>query len=225
MSAKLTVIPPYQKFIEMQPGYKGLIIDEKIPLESYIEAVRVYGALAADSLWALGDLFVFGERVFGEQSAQAIEDMKYSEKTMKDATWVCSVFPSSRRHKELTFNHHKIVAGLDLEDREALLSEAEKKSLTTRQLTDLKKEKFPKPKKASSKKKKDKASDEPPAPKEEKAVRVTHGEFLEALNVAISFLEQQDKKVTFTKETTVIFQEKLKVLRRNARRLNLMGSN
>lgn len=194
----------YHKYIRNVIGGKGLEIDDKMPIEAFQEAVCVYGSIAADGLWALGDLFVFGERVYGEEYAQAIEAIKYSEKTVKDASWVASEFPPSRRHNALTFNHHKIVAGLQLNDREALLDQAEKEELSTRELTDLKKKKFPKVAKEGSKPKKDKPrSDE----------RLTDAEALNRADDALAFLAHSEKEAhikTWPKDKIERWEPRLK---------------
>jgi hypothetical protein len=226
--SKLTAVRPYTDFVQLLPGNKGLSIDEKCTFDAFEEAVRTYGSMAADGLWALGDLFIFGERKFGEQYAQALEPLKYSEKTIGNAMWVCSEFPPSRRHKALTFNHHMAVAALEPDSREAILSEAEKKDLTVKEVTLLKKERHPSARKTKPKKVQDtpQSSAEPPTSDEKpKAERITLPEALTHLDMAISFFEQQDPKVKFLPEFTEQLTVRLNAFRRQARRYGFYGGN
>jgi hypothetical protein len=224
--SKLTIVRPYTDYIQLLPGNKGLSIDPKTPFESYQEAVRSYGAVIADGLWALGDLFIFGERTYAEKFAQAIEPLQYTEKTVSNATWVCNEFPPSRRHAKLTFNHHMAVAALEPGDREAILNQAEKEELTVKEVTEIKKAKFPKQKKAGkTKAKKEGSDDAPPAPKEEKTDIVTLADALEHADYLISFFEQQDPKVKFTPQFRQDLGARLNVVRRQARRFGYFGGN
>lgn len=228
--SKLTKIGEWTDYVTFVPGNKGLAIDEKMPMEAWTSAVEAIGAVAADSLWALGDLFTFGERVYGEEYAQVFDEMKYSEKTVKDSTWVCGVFPASRRHKALTFNHHKIVAGLEPKDREILLAQAEKAQMSTRELTELKKQAFPSTKKPGKAKKKAETASEggddaETLPEATPAPKMTLPDGLAALNLAVSFFEQQDPKVKFTPEFTKQLGDALNALRRQARRYGYFGGN
>lgn len=229
--SKLTVIKPYGDYIEVVKGGKGLNIDEGMPFEAFVEAVHVYGSIAADGLWALGDLFVFGERVYGESWAQAIEGMKYEEKTVANAAWVCNTFPPSRRHKELTFSHHHAVAGIqDIGIREEILNRAEKDELTVKQVTELKKEKCPKPpRKTKPKKDAPQSSEDAPetteveeAPQYTSPREITEEEGLQALDEAIIWLTQL-KESGLPDGLSDVLGERLNGIRRNARALGYFG--
>lgn len=216
--SKMTIIKPFQDFIKPLPGNKGLEIDENTPFEAYEEGVRFYGNIITDGLWALGDLFIFGERKYGEEWAQALEPLKYTEKTIKNASWVCNTFPYSRRHKALTFNHHAVVAALEPSQAESVLSEAEEKSLTVKETTDLKKSKFPSTRKTKVKK------DKTDKPKKAKGVLMSLSEGIEAIDLVISFMEQQDKS-TASADFHEKVGERLNNLRRIVRRLGFFGGN
>lgn len=218
--SKLTIIQPYTDFVQILPGGKGLSIDDKMPFECYEQAIAAFTGAVVDGLWLLGDLFAFGPRVYGEAYAQAIDDTKYSEKTVSISSWVCSTFPPSRRHKSLTFNHHKIVAGLEPDDREKLLFEAEKDNMSTRELGRIKKERFP-----STRGIKKKPEEENNRMQENKAERVTQTELHVALDVAVSFFEQCDPKVAFLEGFSQKTNSKLLSLKKNARRLGFLRGN
>lgn len=232
MSGKITKIKDWREYVTFAANHKGIIIDDSMPIEAYCEAAADIGGMVADGLWALGDLFTWGERVLGESYAQPIDMLKYSEKTVKDATWVSGIFPPSRRHAALTFNHHKIVAGLEPKDREELLHQSEINEWSTRELTEEKKKKFPSTKKPGKAKKKADAPAEGEASEEsaktlpeEKAVKVTQEEAIEHLDLSIAFFEALDPKTTFLPETHAKFAARFKALRRHARRHGMLGTN
>lgn len=216
--SKTSIVRPYTDFIQMLPGNKGLSIDENCPFDAYEEAVRVHSAIIADGLWALGDLFIFGERKWGEKYSQVLDGTKYTEKTLKNATWVCSQFPPSRRHKALTFNHHMAVAALEPADREAILTEAETKDLTVKEVTEIKKAKFPK----KAKTKKEGVAE---VPEESKGERIGMEEAMDHSNKLISWLEQQDSKIKFLPEAFDRWEIQFRSIKKNARRMGWLGGN
>jgi hypothetical protein len=233
---QLTKIKPYAEYISILPSGKGLSIEENMPFEAWNEAIKVYGSIVADGLWFLGDLFQFGERVYGEEYAQAIESLKYSEKTKANAMWVCSVFPPSRRHKQLTFNHHAVVASVAAKDKGAaddILREAEEKELTVRQVTEIKKERYPKtPKEKKSSKGSKKSEDAPETTEIEEAAQaneapqISSEQALEAQKTLIGYLDICGKAGTravsaFGSE----FQENMVTLRRLGRKVGFWGGN
>lgn len=221
----------YSDYVALLPGNKGLAIAEDTPFAMYEEAVRAYGAIVADGLWALGDLFIFGERKYGERFSQTLDSLKYSEKTLKNATWVCSEFPPSRRHKLLSFNHHQAVASLNPEEREAILVEAESQELSVRDLTALKKSRHPSTRKPSKKKAEadqkvpESSAEAPTVPAKEEAHKITLPEALTLLDQVVSFFEQQDPKIKFTPEYAEDMKKRLNGVRKQARRYGFLGGN
>lgn len=219
----LTKIKHFSDYIEMLPGGRGLAIDDKMPQEAFEDAFVAYSGAVVDGLWLLGDLLTWGERVLGESYAQVLDKVRYAPKTIKDASWVSTIFPPSRRHKLLTFNHHKIVAGLEPKDREELLHEAETEELSTRELSDLKKKRFPSTK-APRKKKASAESQGTPAIAQ-KATKVTLEECLGYLDLTIAYFEALEPKVKFLVDTKQKLDNRLRVLRKLGRKHDLCGGN
>jgi hypothetical protein len=74
--------------------------------------------------WGLGDAINFGERVYGEKYAQAIDATRLSESTLQGYAYVARRIPRSRRRSDLSFSHHAEVASLAPQDRERWLLRA-----------------------------------------------------------------------------------------------------
>lgn len=79
------------------------------------------------SPWALGDWYLAGERLYGEEAAQAVSDLGLDIHTLQNAAWVCSRFLPERRRPLLSHAHHGEVASFlpDLADGWLKLAEEE----------------------------------------------------------------------------------------------------
>lgn len=84
--------------------------DPSIPFEVYEHIGNIFGRWRDMSSWALGDWLLFGEGVYGERYAQAVEATRRSKATLQDYARVALLIPRSRRRVELTFHHHRLVA-------------------------------------------------------------------------------------------------------------------
>lgn len=80
--------------------------------------------------WKLGDLWLFGERIYGERASQVIDVRRVSRRRVQTFAWVCRKFSGRRRtwrRKGLSFYHHEAVASLvDDPDAPELTAEAKK---------------------------------------------------------------------------------------------------
>ncbi len=80
--------------------------------------------------WKLGDLWNFGERVYGERASQVIDVRRVSRRRVSTFAWVCRKFSGRRRRWRrpgLSFYHHEAVASLvDDPDAPELTKEAQK---------------------------------------------------------------------------------------------------
>lgn len=89
-------------------------------------------------MFSLGDALAFGERQFGEEFAQAIEDTRralgITAKTASNAAYVAAKVESSRRRENLTLSHHEAVASLDAAGQDATLALAEREKMTVAEL-------------------------------------------------------------------------------------------
>lgn len=82
--------------------------------------------------WWIGDWLNYGERRYGEVYAQALDATGLDYQTLRDVKWVCSTYPVSRRHDNLSFKHHREAAALPPAQADALLARAEAEGLSTR---------------------------------------------------------------------------------------------
>jgi hypothetical protein len=98
-------------------------------------------------MFLLGDALTFGEAAYGEEFAQAIDltrkVLQLSEKTIKNASWICSSIDPSLRRETLTFSHHEVVAPLEPEEQSEFLDQAESENLTVSALRKIIKERHP----------------------------------------------------------------------------------
>jgi hypothetical protein len=113
---------------------------------AFAEYERVLWALAGArnmTAWGLGDAINFGERVYGEMYAQAVDATKLSESTLQGYAYVARRIPRSRRRPGLSFSHHAEVASLAPQERERWLDRAEAEKLSVAVLRELKHRKLP----------------------------------------------------------------------------------
>lgn len=92
--------------------------------------------LSNASMWAIGDAILYGEdrADWGEMYAQAVSLTQRSYSSLANAASVCRKFGLSRRRSGLSFTHHAEVAALNVEQQEALLTEAERQGWSAREL-------------------------------------------------------------------------------------------
>jgi hypothetical protein len=77
-------------------------------------------------MWKLGEWWVYGEINYGEKTSMTKSDDwdGPSYQTCADAGWVFKKLQFSRRHENLSWSHHREVAGLDEEDADRFLNDA-----------------------------------------------------------------------------------------------------
>lgn len=84
-------------------------------------------------MWWIGDWLRYGERRWGEMYAQAVEETGKAYDTVRAAKWVAEQFSDDdgspdfvRRRTNLSWAHHREVAGLSREEQDELLDDAER---------------------------------------------------------------------------------------------------
>jgi len=86
--------------------------------------------------WFLGDWMLYGEKRFGEDAYQAVnERLGIHPETRKRVTWVCSRVAPERRRSGLRFSIHERVAALEPGEQNYYLDLAEEQSLSVSELT------------------------------------------------------------------------------------------
>lgn len=95
--------------------------------------------------WWVGDWLIIGEALFGEESAQAVDDRssRYDlarritgkdQGRLQNIRSVCNRVPKATRRPELDFTHHEKVAALDPDDQVRWLQRAVDETLNTSEL-------------------------------------------------------------------------------------------
>lgn len=129
--ARPRVLAPDLKHGPFSHGASGLKVDGTPTFEEWYEAVGTTKSLAVYGLWFYGDLMAYGQHHFGEDYAQALDASDYSDNALALAEWVARKFPPERRHPELTFSHHKLVAALPPKEADRILTLAADQGLST----------------------------------------------------------------------------------------------
>lgn len=112
----------------------ALILTEELTWEAYESLATYFGKLGDSTNWWLGDLLIYGERIFGEEAAQAVEASGRSPQTLQQACRVAMRISPGRRRRELSWSHHRTVAPLEPEEQDAWLERAVDQRWTRREL-------------------------------------------------------------------------------------------
>lgn len=92
--------------------------------DAWERAGQLLGQIGRASSWWAGDWLTYGERHFGEQYAQGVSVLGYSNNTIRNWQWVCERVPINRRVSALGFAHHQAVAALEPDEQDAMLADA-----------------------------------------------------------------------------------------------------
>src|SRR5215471_18512107 len=104
----------------------GLLLPANLPFEKWQSVLERLQGMEFSVMWWLGDCLRYGERAYGEKYAQALDATDYAYQTIADAKWVAGRFEISRRRENLTWSHHREVAGIeDDAEQDAFLDAAE----------------------------------------------------------------------------------------------------
>lgn len=113
----------------------GLELPPAITFDEWQAAGRELWYRASRCMFLLGDWLILGEERFGEKYAQALEGTGYALKTLQNAAYVCKkVDPTIRRPGELSFGHHKAIAGLPPDEQFSMIQRAIDEDMTVREL-------------------------------------------------------------------------------------------
>jgi hypothetical protein len=99
----------------------GLAVEGEPDRPEWEECGRRLRALEKGLQWCIGDWLRYGENRSWNDIGMAAIIVGVEKQTVKNATWVASVFDSSRRRDELSFSHHAEVAPLPVEQQDELL--------------------------------------------------------------------------------------------------------
>ncbi len=92
--------------------------------------------VAHDSLpWLLGDCLNAGKAAFGEDYSQALPDTRKAQETYRVYKWVAEKVPVVTRVTELSWSHHRAVAGLEPPEQARWLARAQTEGMSLKALT------------------------------------------------------------------------------------------
>lgn len=145
---KFDIIQPdlFKDYIRRDEDF-SIVFSEETPFEIWEPYTRGILEAGRRSMRDAGECLIFGERKYGEKYAQVIDAMRYSPKTLQNATWVVSHVKTW--FEKLSFAHHEVVAALPHKAQNDLLTIAEDEGLTVSKLKKVKNEKYPDKKRPS----------------------------------------------------------------------------
>jgi hypothetical protein len=112
---------------------QGAIIQSDVTLPEFLEGFKKCEILSNASLWALGDLLLYGESrgEWGEMYTQAIEVTQKSYSTMSQAVRLSKAYPLHERVVDVSWSHHReALAVKDPEERREALVRAGQEGLS-----------------------------------------------------------------------------------------------
>lgn len=127
-ACKLLTVPKGVRVSEV-----GLEITAKLSYEQWADMMKGVQRANRSMLWVLGDGFVWGENMFGQEFSQAIEDY-YSKESARQAMRVSLAIEPGRRLPALSWSHHQAVASLKPKEQDKLLAAAAKHNLSVKVL-------------------------------------------------------------------------------------------
>ena len=125
MSAKLVPLP-----LGDPPGIQVSttalkVIDPKLTIEQAGEILANAVSMGDTVRWWVGDLLLYAESRWGEESAQLLDATRLSEHQLTKYRWVAEKVRPSLRRENLSFSHHELVAAQTPDDQARLLAMAE----------------------------------------------------------------------------------------------------
>jgi len=85
------------------------------------------------ALWSLGDARLYGER-FAKDYHEALDTIDASSRLVSTSGRVARAFEHMRRRRQLSFEMHEVVAGLETTEQDQWLDEAERQGWNRRQM-------------------------------------------------------------------------------------------
>lgn len=87
-------------------------------------------------MWAVGDAYAHGERLYGDAFEQAVAASGYAPQTVSNALWVSRKVAYEDRRADLSWTHHECVAALEPKAQREMLAQAAEWGWSTRYLAD-----------------------------------------------------------------------------------------
>jgi len=100
------------RFRGLEFSRTGFEIPSDISADDWLAIFHELTSMERALQWAIGDLIVHAETVWGQTYDEIAEITGYSKNTLPDFAYVARHIRFSLRHENLTFSHHKEVASL-----------------------------------------------------------------------------------------------------------------
>jgi hypothetical protein len=130
-----------------------ILLPDYLSLSLWIQTVKKLGTIQSGVQWYLGDLWIFGERKYGQRQIKAaiqLTSLHYTIGTLMNFGWVAGRIPASFRNENLSYTHHVVVAPLPPDEQQRWLERAATKKLSVEKLRKAIKERpLPPPKSAA----------------------------------------------------------------------------
>lgn len=112
----------------------ALILTDELDVDTYEALARYLGSLNDSVNFWLGDLWIYGDQVYGELAAQLIEASGRSPGSLQQCVRVSMGVTPGRRRRELSWSHHRAVCHLDPDDQDDWLTQASVNHWTKQEL-------------------------------------------------------------------------------------------
>jgi len=86
--------------------------------------------------FAIGDAILIGEKLYGEEVYQALEQLHLSEDGRREYLRVSERVPRSRRRRDLSWSHHRAVAALEPAAQKEWLKRASEEGMSHAEMRD-----------------------------------------------------------------------------------------
>lgn len=113
----------------------GLELPETLSFEEWSGIGEMLQGVERSLMWWIGDWLRYGEKKYGETYTQAAHCVGKKDETVRLAKWVAERFPENvRRRTDLSWSHHKEVAGLPAETGDRMLDHARAEGWSQKEL-------------------------------------------------------------------------------------------
>jgi hypothetical protein len=110
-------------------GFPGVVTEtsmtlpDDLDIDRWLEVGMTLKRMESAMPWWVGDFMLFGIAKFGEMASQMDDEFEYQY--LADCKWVAGKIPSSRRHENVKWSHHREVAALEPETADEILQQAD----------------------------------------------------------------------------------------------------
>lgn len=107
-----------------------LMFPPNLSFDDWQEVMGTLAHMHRSFRWWVGDALNYGEDRYGEKYAQWLDSTGLSYPSLADTLWVARQIEPSRRRENLSWSHHREIAGLDSKEQDELLKRAAREELT-----------------------------------------------------------------------------------------------